>query len=332
MSAPSRHEPVRGWTWKPGENCQPFRQWSQVREAWSDCRSCLWIDLERPQPEDLEALDSIVDLDDEAIEDCLDGPERPRIDEYEHYLAIFFYGVLSVDEAGQFSPQKIVVFCGERFLVTVHPEAMISVTSLHDHCHRHKASMVDRGVDLLLYRLIDRLVDNYLALLDRFDERVVNLESASFEPTDDDSVLPAVAQMRNELMELRRLASAQVTLVAPLARGEFDYVSENLGREFRHVQEHLAHTLDRVEGLRERLSGVLLNYHSTLTKRTNDIVRVLTVFAAVMLPLSLIAGIYGMNLPVWPPGGRPLSFWAVLTFMATLGAGLVWFFRTRKWL
>lgn len=132
-------------------------------------------------------------------------------------------------------------------------------------------------------------------------------------------------------MEIRRLASAQHLLLAPLARGDFDYVSENLGAEFRHIEEHLAHTLDRVEGLRERLSGALNNYHSTLTKRTNEIVRVLTVFAAVLLPMSLIAGVYGMNVVIWPPGNHPMSFWGILALMASLGCGLLWFFRTRQW-
>jgi magnesium transporter len=322
---------LRGWSWKPSQGCKTLCDWSEVRVAWGEPDSRLWIDLQKPTQQDVQTLNGIIDLDDAALEDAVDGPERPRVDEYENYLALFFYGVLSVDERGHFSPHKIVAFCGERFLVTIHPEAMLSVSSLHDRCQKHGATLFERGVDVLLYRLMDTLVDNYLALLDHFESRVDKLESDSFNGRTDDSILRSVAEMRTDLMEVRRLASAQHSLLAPMARGEFDYVSENLGTEFRHVEEHLAHTLDRIECLRERLSGTLHNYHSTLTKKTNDIVRVLTIFAAVVLPLSLIAGIYGMNVPVWPPGESPQSFWGILTLMAALGGGLLWFFRTRKW-
>ena len=244
---------------------------------------------------------------------------------------MFFYGVLAVEKEGFYAPHKLVAFCGQRFLVTVHPEEMRSIHSLHGRCARHGAKMFASGVDVLLYRLMDHLADNYLALLDRFDQRVEDLEEVSFLPNADDQLLRDVSSIRTELLEVKRLAAAMRTLLNPLARGEFDYVSGNLAMEFRHVEEHLAHALDLLEVLRERLTGVLNNYHSTLTMHTNKIFRVLTVFAAVLLPLSLIAGIYGMNVPAWPPPDDPRSFWAILAAMGTLGSGLLLYFRTRRW-
>ena len=101
--------------------------------------------------------------------------------------------------------------------------------------------------------------------------------------------------------------------------------------EFRHVEEHLAHALDRAEAMGERLAGVLHNYHACLAERTNQIVRVLTVFAAVLLPLTLIAGIYGMNVPVWPPGENPASFWTIMLGMVVVAGGLLLYFKKRKW-
>ena len=322
---------IQGWVWHPGGTCRYLTNWSDVDAAWRAHDSRLWLDLQRPSQEDIHKLDSIIDLDDRALHDCLDGPSRPRIDEYEEYLALFLYGVLSSHQQERLLPHSVAAFCGERFLVTVHPEPMPSIRLLFERCEKHGAAMFEQGVDVLLYRLVDTLVDNFLELLDQFDERLDSLETQSFDANAEVVILRASARLRNELMEIRRLASAQRALLAPVARGEFDYVSANLGTEFRHVEEHLTHTLDRIEGMRERLSGALHNYHSTLTKRTNDIVRVLTVVAAVILPLSLVAGIYGMNLPVWPPGNLPGSFWTVLTVMACIGGGLLWFFRTRRW-
>ena len=322
---------IRGWSWRSGANCKSLTDWPETKRAWIEDGTRIWIDLLNPSPADIESLNDIISLDDAALEDALDGPERPRVDEYENYLALFFFGVLSVDKSGYFSPHKIVAFCGERFLVTIHPEPMLSVTSLHERCEKHGSVLFERGVDILLYRLMDTLVDNYLALLDHVESRVDQVESESFDIRVDDSFLRNISSIRLELMEIRRLANAQRSILAPMARGEFDYISENLSPEFRHVEEHLAHTLDLVETLRERLSATMHNYHSTLTKKTNDIIRVLTIFAAILLPLSLVASIYGMNVAVWPPADHPISFWVILTFMTVLGGSLLWFFKTREW-
>jgi magnesium transporter len=306
--------------------------WRGLDEAWGQADSRIWLDLENPSAEDVRRLDTIVDLDDDALADCLDGPARPRVVEYEDYLALFLYGVLSVDETGRYAPCRVVVFCSDRFLVTLHPAPMLSIASLAARCEKHGASMFEHGVDLLLYRLVDRLVENYLTLLDHLDEELDQLEQQSLASTADDAILQAAARLRNDLIEVRRLAAAQRAVVSPIARGEFDYVSSNLGSEFDHVAEHLEHAMERIDGMRERIAGALQNYHAMLTKRTNEIVRVLTVFAAVLLPLSLVAGIYGMNVPLWPPAEDPRSFWAILGAMILVGAGLLWVFRERRWL
>ena len=289
------------------------------------------VDLEASSPADILHLGSIFNLDDAALEDCIHGPARPRVDEYESYLALCFFSVLVADDAQRFSPRRLAIFCSERFLITVHPEPLPSVGSLSARCQKHGAGMFERGIDVVLYRLVDALVDNYLEQLDRYDDDLSELETASYDPGTGEPILRGAVRLRNELMEVRRLASAQYALLAPVARGEFDYVSEHLSGEFRHVQEHLAHAVDTVDGMRDRLAGAVSNYHATLAKRTNDIVRVLTVFAAVLLPLSLVAGIYGMNVPVWPPGDQSESFWTILAAMGALAGCLLWFFRTRHW-
>jgi magnesium transporter len=113
--------------------------------------------------------------------------------------------------------------------------------------------------------------------------------------------------------------------------GEYDFVSGSLSQQFQHVRDHLSQVIDTVNGLRELLGGVYNNYHSVLTGRTNEIMKVLTIYAGILLPLTLIAGIYGMNLPL-PASNHPLSFWGVMGAMAGITLLLYAYYRRRKWL
>ena len=117
-----------------------------------------------------------------------------------------------------------------------------------------------------------------------------------------------------------------------MAKGKYDFVSETLSQQFPHVCDHLSQVVDTVDSLRETIVSIRDNYHAALTRRTNEIMKVLTVFAAIMLPLTLIAGIYGMNLPLWPPSNQPFSFWGVLGVMTTIAAVMLLYFWRRKWL
>jgi magnesium transporter len=114
--------------------------------------------------------------------------------------------------------------------------------------------------------------------------------------------------------------------------GEYDFVSGSLSQQFQHVRDHLSQVIETVNGLRELLGGVYNNYHSALAVRTNEIMKLLTIFAGIMLPLTLIAGIYGMNLDWLPGTHHPLSFWIVMGIMAGIAAILYVYFRRRKWL
>jgi magnesium transporter len=192
--------------------------------------------------------------------------------------------------------------------------------------------LLGRGVDAVLCALIDGMVANYLRVADRYEERLDALEDRSFRDDVDASLLPALAELRRDLLQLRRLAAAQRELLRPLMVGEFDFISESLGQRFQHVRDHLSQVIEAVNGMREVMGGVYQNYHSALAVRTNEIMKVLTIYAGLLLPLTLIAGIYGMNLPLWPAPESPWSFWMVMGIMGGITLILYAQFRRRKWL
>jgi magnesium transporter len=304
----------------------------EFRRSYQQQPERFWVDMECPQQDEVRQFGELLGLSEEAVEDCLEGEQRPRIDDYDDYFLMVLYGVVPPEGEPADRARKLVLLCSPKFLMSVHPESLRTTNAVRRQCNRRNGACISQGVDRLTFRLVDGIVDNYLALIDECDDQVESIEERSFELADEDSLLQDVAHMRHRLLEFRRLATAQRTLIEAIARGDYEFISSELRVQYLHVSEHLMHALDRNEVLRDRLTGALHNYHSTLAKRTNDIMRVLTVFAAVMLPLTLIAGIYGMNVPTWPSDETPQSFWAILGVMAVIGGGLLWYFRRRRWL
>ena len=305
---------------------------TDLAEQWLDKEAAIWIDLEEPSEDEVRAVDAVIDLDDEAWEDCLHGEQRPRIDEYETYIFLVLYGLPGSNRETDARPRKLAAFCGGRFLITVHREPLRTIERLRKRCRQHAGHFLQSGVDHLLYYIMDGMVDNYLRVAETYEARLEELEERSQDPAVDGSLFADVSELRWDLLGLRRVAAAQLELIEPISEGEYDYISETLGRQFAHVRDHLLKVLEHVDNLRELMNGVRDNYHAALANRTTVIVQTLTIFAAILLPLSLIAGIYGMNLPLWPKPDHPATFWGILGVMGLAAFGLLLYFRRKRWL
>ena len=302
-----------------------------IRQAWQQPDVRVWVDIEAAGGPELSALRDLFHLDEESLHDCLQGEQWPRIDEFEEHIFLVLYGLFGLKEGGDVDPHKLAVFCGPRFLITVHSQPLLTVRQIKARCGRHPESVIGRGVDYTLCAIIDVMVDNYLRVAERYEERLDVLEDHSFRPETDGRLLLDLADLRRDLLELRRLATSQRDLLRPLMHGEYDFVSGSLSQQFQHVRDHLSQVIDTVNGLRELLGGVYQNYHSTLAGRTNETMKVLTIYAGILLPLTLIAGIYGMNIPL-PAADKPWSFWVVMGIMIVTTVLLYVHFRRRKWL
>jgi len=299
---------------------------------WSDAEAVVWIDIEQPSEDEIRTVGALMDLDDEALDDCLHGEQRPRVDEYENCLFLVIYGLLGSEQGVDLELCKLAIFCGDRFLITVHRDPVRTIKQLRTRFQHHAAQLLQHGVDHLLYSVLDGVVDNYLRVSETYEEQLEELEDRSQDPGVDASILSDLSELRRGLLKLRRFATSQLQLLEPISEGQYDYISENLGRQFAHVRDHLLKVVEHVDGLRELANAVRDNYHTTLAIRANTIMRTLTVFASVLLPLSLIAGIYGMNLPVWPEADQAASFWLVIGAMAAIATGLLWYFWRKRWL
>jgi len=293
----------------------------------------VWVDIEAPTDSNLKQLDAIINLDDAALEDCLVGEQEPRIDEYDDYIFTVLYGAFPVANSGDIEYRKLAAFCGNDYLITIHRESLKTITTTLGRCRRHPEQTIAHGADFILYLIIDTMVDNLLLVADGYERRLDTLEDESLRPHVGDDLLEDVAELRYDLLELRRMASSQREVVAPLGKGEYDHVSENLGLRFGHVRDHLTKVVEEIDMMRDRLGGVRDNYLAAINLRLNAIMKTLTLFATIMLPLTLFAGIYGMNFDTfWPPSDDPMGFWIVLGLMGVMGVILYMIFRRKRWI
>jgi len=305
-----------------------------LAEILAHPENVVWIDYEAPTEADLQQLTSLIPLDSDAVEDCLTGEQRPRIDEFDDYIFLVLYGMpVLVDGPGEeLLPRKLAAFCSQRFLITVHNEALPSISEIRERGGRNPAQLLAGGSDEVLYCIVDRMVDRYIELIEYYEDQIEVLEERSLANELDRGLLSDGARIRAHLLDVRHLAMSQRELIRPLANGEFDYIGNDLGIGFRHIADHLAQVIELADALREQLTSIREIYHAAIATRTNEVIKTLTLFATILLPLSVIAGVFGMNFKTWPIPDHPGSFWAVIAAMLVIAGALLLYFRRKHWL
>ncbi len=303
----------------------------EVAALWARGDVKLWIDVEHPYREQMEALASVFKLDAESVEDCLAGEQRPRIDDYDHYLFLMLYGAVASETELTFNPRKICIFFNTRYLITAHQEPVLSVRYLFRRLERN-TDLLKRGIDHLFFQLIDGIVDNYVLCAETYEDQLDTLEQESLETPPRPDLMANVNRLRRDLIGFRRLVVSTRELVLPLSRRDYPHVSDDLAWDFRHVIDHLTYAWELAEGLREVAQSIRENYSDQLARRANDLMRTLTIFASILLPLSLISGVYGMNIMLWPGPSAPYAFPLVLGAMGGVATVMFVYFRKRGWL
>jgi magnesium transporter len=313
-------------------------QWSRhdavddLLDAWKQGARALWVDLEGKEREALETLAPVLELTPDAISDAYEGDQRPRIDEYPEHLFLLIYGVLGPEPELAFGGRKLGIFFDEKILVTVHREPLRTLRQVHRRMDRNARIYLKRGTDFLLYAILDGVVDNYLAYTERVGDQLDVLEDISLDPNCESGILSELSDIRSDLLETRKMLGALREVVLPMKHGEVEHIDDRLRNRFQHVFDHIIQAQEEVEGLREMIHGIRDNYFAMVNERTNQFIKTLTIFATFMLPLSFIAGLYGMNVPLWPNPDSPWTTVIVVGGMVALTIGMVLFFHRKRWL
>ena len=301
-------------------------------EQWTDDGVVLWLDLAHPDDNEIEVAGRVLGLPLDYFARSLSAHRLTAIEEMDTHLSMALHAVWRDTNSGALQTSRMAALLNKRVLVTIHAEEPPAIVSLRERCTRHKGRLLSRGADGLFCTLADAVVAGYALAAEELDPQIERLELASLMPQVDRSLLSRASRIKRELFRLRRGLTDLREILDPLTRGEFDVITESAEGRTRHVLSHIMTSLELVDGLRSLTSGVRDNYDSALANRLNSIMTTLTLFSSIILPLTLISGIYGMNVPLWPNPENPVTFWGLMGIMGTTGGGLYLYFRFRRWL
>ncbi|MEZ5320141.1 MAG: magnesium transporter CorA family protein [Vicinamibacterales bacterium] len=291
-----------------------------------------WADVGAPTDADRAVLLDVVGLHELAVEDALSEIHFPKIEAYDTFLYLILHGI-AAGRAGDegFVTLDVDFFLGRNFLVTVHHDPSRSIEQEWSICALHRPVLAD-GPAVVLHRVVDRLVDHYRPEVDGVEDRLDVLERRVFEDPRANP-LREILGLKRDLASLRRVVLPQRDALARLARREFPQIPDTLAYGFRDVYDNLVRLADEATLFQDRVTTLLEAYLSVQSNRLNQVMKVLTVIATIFMPLTVLTGIYGMNVPLPAfPGGDGAQFWWLGGLMLAVSAVMLWGFRRMDWL
>jgi magnesium transporter len=309
---------------RPAENVDPAWLTPQAPEI-------IWVDLEAPGEPEAAVLTGVFRFHELAVEDALAEIHHPKIESYGTFLYLILHGIQAKKRKGGFETQDVDFFLGRNFLVSVHQYASRSIEMLRALCGRH-SHVIAEGPAALMHRVVDQMVDHYGPEVDGLEDRLERIEAQVFS-SPHRNPLRDILSLKADIASLRRVTLPQRDAIGRLARREFPQIPDVLTYRFRDVFDQLVRLTDEAIFLQDRVTGLLDAHLSMQSNRLNQVMKVLTVIATIFMPLTVLTGLYGMNvaLPAFS-GGPGLQFWWVVGIMLTLSAGMLWVFRRMDWL
>lgn len=289
----------------------------------------VWIDFEQPTETEFRVLASRFGFHPLAVEDCAGEIHHPKIDEYEGYVFVVMHGVDIAATGEQFATTELNIFLGRDYLVTYHRDKMPCVEHTREAAAKQPRIM-EEGPDFILYEILSRLAESYTEVIEGFSDRTEEVEEEIFADAST-RTLQEVTRLKRELLHLKRVAGPQREVLWRLSR-EAEVVDEKARIYYSDVYDKFYRISETADTYRDLLTGLLDAYLSVVSNKTNEVMKVLTVIATIMMPLTVVVGIYGMNFAHMPELQWKYGYPLVWGVMALTAGGLLGYFRRRGWL
>ena len=291
----------------------------------------VWVDVELPDDSARPLLADVFRFHELSLEDAFSAVHHPKIELYDHYLYLILHGIQAGAGGDGFQTNDIDFFLGETFLMTLHVAPSRSIAHEQDTCRRN-AHALGEGPAGLLHRIVDQMVDHYRPEVEALEERLEALEDRVFEAPRSNPVREILA-LKQDIASLRRVTLPQRDAVGRLARREFSLIPDQMAYRFRDVYDHFVQLTDEAIFFQDRVTGLLDAHLSAQNNRLNQVMKVLTIITTLFMPLTVLTGMYGMNVELpHLPGGTQVQFWWVMGMVAVTVAGMLWVFRRKDWL
>ena len=289
----------------------------------------IWVDIENPSKENMQFLGNNFNFHPLDIEDCLSIIERPKLDEYDDYFFLVLHTPYFIKQTGRLVPFTVNIFIGNNFLVTVHRGLCKPIQDALDYLTENQ-QILDKGSGYLLHKVIDSLIDYNFPILNKIYRSIQNVEDSIFKKASSKNVRD-ILLIRTNILTFRNIIFPQRKLLKTLEIKDMEFLIEALEVYFSDLVDHVEKIWDTLENYKELIEGVHDAHQSLLSNKINDIMRILTIFSVVILPLTLISGIYGMNVSL-PLGGFSFAFLVILISMIFIIIGMLIYFKHKDWL
>jgi len=264
-----------------------------------------------------------------TLEDIVHVDQRAKYEDYDHYLLSIMKMITYDDKVVK--EQLSIILSGNTVISFQEPSGGDAFDVIRNRLRQGKGRVRKLGADYLFYAMMDAVVDYYFHVLEVIGDKVARIEEEIISEPNQKSLLE-LYQLKREVISLRKHVWPTRDLVANLLRSESEFITDNTQLFFRDLQDHISRVIDTVETYRDLLSGIMDIYLSTNANKMNEVMKVLTIMSSIFIPVTFIAGIYGMNFEFMPELKSPYGYAAVWVVMLTVMLGLVFYFRRKKWL
>ncbi len=304
----------------------------QIHEAKNDPDATLWLDLLDPDEEDLAKIAEKFQLHPLAIEDATHEHQRPKVEQYENFYFVVFYTINMKEKSQELDICEVDMFLGKDFLITTHQKPVHELDEAEQRWTRN-SKQLEWGIVILLYSLLDTIVDHYFPIVDMLVEQVEDLENGLFAgATRNTRFTQQLLNLKRQFLTMRRIATPERDVLNVLTNRDTPIFDEHATLYFRDVYDHITRLADTVDLYRDQLSTTMDANLSIVSNDLNKVMRTLTVASIILMVDSLIAGIYGMNFVNIPELHLQYGYFGVLVLMALLSILLILLFRRLKWL
>jgi magnesium transporter len=292
-----------------------------------------WIHIEQPGPLERAWLAEHYEFHPLDLEDVMSRNQRPKIDEYPEYLFIVLHFPVFDKQVGRLNSGELDLFVGPDFIITLPNQPLKPVEYLFERCRTNeemREQYFSKGTGYLLYQIVDQCFDYCFPMLRKIGNKLEQLEEEIFSGRSEE-VVRDISNVKQEIINFRKTIRPERTVLRDLERTKQRYMREDLEVYFDDIVDAAERIWDMLENYKEVVEALEDTNESVLSHRVNDILRVLTAISVVVLPLTLIASIFGMNTGV-PWEGNIAGFWVIVGVMVAMLAGMIGYFRHRGWL
>ena len=266
-----------------------------------------------------------------VLEDILNTEQRPKMEDFESYVFLVLKMIHYDEKKSELIVEQISIVLGQNFVISFQEREGDAFNPVRERIRSGKGRIRKMGADYLAYALIDAIVDSYFVVLEKFGESIEDIEKELIAQSGMET-LQAIHALKREVIFLRKSVWPLREVVSTLERGESPLIGKSTGIFLRDLYDHTIQVIDTIETFRDMLSGMLDLYLSSVSNRMNEVMKVLTIIATIFIPVTFVAGIYGMNFEYMPELRVHFGYPVALLAMLAIGASMLIYFKRKKWI